>query len=63
MTRKEKVLMGLMAICFLAASASFAGPGIGQPAPGFTLPDSAGVNRSLSDHAGKVRMVNFWASW
>ena len=63
MTRKEKALVVLGVIGLFAASASFAGPGIGQPAPGFTLPDSAGVNRSLSDHAGKVRMVNFWASW
>lgn len=63
MKRKEKVLMGLMAICFLAASASFAGPGIGSPAPGFTLPDSAGVNRNLSSYRGRVVMLNFWASW
>ncbi len=63
MTKRQGSLLGVAMVALLAASASFAGPGIGQPAPGFTLPDSAGVNRSLSDHAGKVRMVNFWASW
>jgi len=66
MKQKEKVLMGLMAICFLVASASIAGPGVGDPAPNFTLPDSANRNRSLSDYTpghNKVVMLNFWASW
>ena len=63
MTRMEKVLVVLGVLCLFTASASFAGPGIGSPAPGFTLPDSAGVNRSLSNYSGMVRMINFWAAW
>ncbi len=63
MTRNKKTLVVLGVLSLFAASAGFAGPGIGSPAPGFTLPDSAGVNRSLSDYAGMVRMINFWASW
>ena len=29
----------------------------------FTLPDMEGQTRSLADYAGKVVLVNFWASW
>ncbi len=37
---------------------------VGKPAPAFTLErlDGAGT-LSLSQHAGKVVVVNFWASW
>jgi peroxiredoxin len=31
--------------------------------PGFSLPDLAGQQRSLDEFAGKVLLVNFWASW
>lgn len=36
---------------------------IGQPAPAFTLPDTAGVNISLADFKGKYVLLDFWASW
>ena len=29
----------------------------------FSLPDTLGRTRSLSDYTGKVVLVNFWASW
>ncbi|NDC39499.1 MAG: TlpA family protein disulfide reductase, partial [Proteobacteria bacterium] len=32
-------------------------------APDFTLRDTAGNVRSLSDFRGKVVLLNFWASW
>jgi len=33
------------------------------PAPDFTLPDLDGKEVRLSDLAGKVVLVNFWATW
>ena len=35
----------------------------GQPAPAFTLTDIDGNEVSLSDFAGKVVYLDFWASW
>ena len=32
-------------------------------APGFTLPDLNGDERSLEDFGGKFVMLNFWATW
>lgn len=39
------------------------GPGLGQPAPEFTLRDVDGQVVRLSDFRGKVVLVNFWATW
>ena len=36
---------------------------IGQVAPEFSLPDTAGVSVSLSDFRGKYVLLDFWASW
>ncbi len=36
---------------------------IGQTAPGFSLPDTAGVAVSLQDFRGKYVLLDFWASW
>ncbi len=36
---------------------------VGQPAPNFTLTDINGNQVSLSDFAGKVVYLDFWASW
>lgn len=38
-------------------------PRVGAPAPEFTLVDTAGDTRSLSDHRGRYVLVSFWASW
>jgi cytochrome c biogenesis protein CcmG, thiol:disulfide interchange protein DsbE len=38
-------------------------PQVGFMAPAFTLTDLDGQNVNLSDHLGKVVVLNFWASW
>jgi peroxiredoxin len=35
----------------------------GSPAPDFRLPARGGASASPSDHAGKVVLVDFWATW
>ena len=34
-----------------------------EPAPSFELPDIDNGTASLSDHAGQVLLLNFWATW
>lgn len=36
---------------------------IGQPRPEFVLPDLEGRPRNINQWAGKVVLVNFWATW
>jgi peroxiredoxin len=36
---------------------------INEPAPGFTLRDTEGIEASLSDFEGKVVLIDFWATW
>lgn len=36
---------------------------VGERRPGFTLPDTDGVPRSVSEFDGKLLIVNFWATW
>ena len=35
----------------------------GSQAPGFTVLDSEGTERSFQDYRGKVVLVNIWATW
>jgi peroxiredoxin Q/BCP len=52
----------LLVFVILAAvpALTMAWPQPGDPAPNFTLPDSAGTDHQLTDYAGKVVMLNFW---
>jgi thiol-disulfide isomerase/thioredoxin len=34
-----------------------------EAAPGFSLYDSEGAKRELSEYQGKVVLLNFWATW
>jgi peroxiredoxin len=36
---------------------------VGQPRPGFALPDLEGEVRDISDWDGNILAVNFWATW
>jgi len=61
---KKKILTGAVVVLAVAlAPLALAGPGIGDPAPDFTLYDVNNVSHSLSDFEGKVVVLNFWASW
>jgi hypothetical protein len=52
----------LFALLALAAAPALARLQVGQTAPNFTLPDTAGVNHQLSEFRGQVVLLNFWAS-
>lgn len=60
---RATVGLALLAVLALAPSAAFAKLSVGQQAPDFTIPDTAGVNHSLSDWHGKVVMIQFWQQW
>ncbi len=57
----RKLLLALVVLAAVPAI-MMAYPVYGDPAPNFTLPDTAGVNHSLTDYAGKVVQLFFWAS-
>jgi peroxiredoxin len=57
----KKPLITLFSAVFVLASATAASaaPQVGQPAPGFTVVDTAGVEHSLSDFAGKTVVLEW----
>ena len=57
--RRLVVLFGLLTLLPATALAVLQ---VGQEAPNFTLPDTAGVNHQLSEFRGRVVLLNFWAS-
>ncbi len=60
---KRGIQFAVAGLVVVLASPVFGGPGVGEPAPDFTEPDTAGVDRSLSEFAGNAVLVNFWTSW
>lgn len=36
---------------------------IGQPRPAFALPDLEGERQAISQWDGRIRVINFWATW
>jgi peroxiredoxin len=57
----RKILLALVVLAAVPAML-MAYPAVGDPAPNFTLPDTAGVNHQLTDYAGKVVQLFFWQS-
>lgn len=55
------VLIGAVVAAWLFFSSS--GPGVGEPAPDFTLPSTGGEEITLSDYRGETVVLNFWATW
>ena len=58
----RKLLLALVVLAAIPAML-VAWPHPGEPAPNFTLPDTANVNHSLTDYAGSVVQLFFWESW
>ena len=61
MTNRKFLAAVLLALVAVPAILS-AWPQSGELAPDFTIPDTAGVNHSLSDYQGKVVQLFFWQS-
>jgi len=60
--KKRNVLIVLPAALLLASSLGLAALQVGDPAPDFSIPDTAWVNRQLTEWRGKVVLLNFWQS-
>ncbi len=67
--RRLIVIVGGLAILALAfgvvwlQSSKYEPLVVGMTAPDFSLPDLQGRTQRLSDHRGKVVLLNFWATW
>ena len=58
-----KRIRPLLACCLLALPLAATAVELNQPAPDFTLKSMDGKNLKLSEMAGNVVLINFWASW
>lgn len=55
-TTKHALLVLAVALIFTLPAAAL---DVGDPAPDWTLQDTSGVSYTLSDHLGKVVLINF----
>lgn len=55
--------LALLVIVAWVGQGAFAGVVVGGDAPDFAYPTLAGDTVALSDHGGKVVLVNVWATW
>ena len=60
--RRAFVLIGSLTLLLAGCYSGTHPPGIGKPAPNFTVKD-ADRTVTLSDFRGKVVVLNFWATW
>lgn len=62
-----KKFLLIIAVAFLIGACQKESPRVkaevGKPAPAFSLVDTGGNRVSLSDLAGKVTILEFWATW
>jgi len=61
MTHKKFFVAMLLALIAVPAML-LAGPNPGDPAPAFSLPDTAGISHALSSYRGHVVHLQFWDS-
>lgn len=60
MTRIAMAATGLVCAGLIGCSG---GPTVGAPAPGFEAADAEGRVVELASYAGKVTVLDFWATW
>jgi cytochrome c biogenesis protein CcmG, thiol:disulfide interchange protein DsbE len=72
---RRSLLLGLIGSCSMLGACAGGGGGlgaspagashplVGAPAPAFELRDIAGREQTLGVYAGKVLIVDFWATW
>lgn len=62
MSKTKCLLLILACVAVLAPNAALAVLQVGDPAPNFTVQDTAYRNHSLTDYRGKVVTLLFWQS-
>jgi thiol-disulfide isomerase/thioredoxin len=60
-TGRREFLVGATTVSFLGGL--FDSPHVGKPSPPFTITSFDGRRVTLADLAGKVVVLNFWATW
>ncbi|MEO0085045.1 MAG: hypothetical protein ABIK37_00250 [candidate division WOR-3 bacterium] len=59
----KKTRLALLAGLVLLPALAMATLQVGDPAPNFSIPDSTGTFRSLSEFRGQVVQILFWANF
>ena len=60
---KKRILPLLIGLLALVPGIALAVLHVGDPAPDFTIPDTAYVNHSLSELQGNVVVILFWQNF